>query len=251
MKWWWPWSICIVLMFGCASMTTGAVGIPLDATGNAKTADTSPIVVRSRYLRELSSPHLPVFAISFENRASAWQTIDEIQFQTAAASDAGSIKIPLGQQLASWQQATFARQEIATANQETINELLWIGAYLALDIASKSKRRDVRIGSAIVSGAAAGAALHNHYSRRIEQAENPKPAPANHLLAGPMSLPPGSVLQRWILTYAPGHENGRTIPFVISYRLEGKRQERVLLRQDPSRGRHSRASLSDKLRGDF
>ena len=231
MKWWHVLGIVLCLMSGgCATLTTGELGIPLTAAGGAAPEGSAPLVVRSRKLEDISSAHLPVIEVSFQNPSSEWHNITTARILVANPEVTGVVKIPLNHALRDWQVATGQRQAVAAANRKTASELVTAGGLIVAGVGSQSDNEDVQLGTAIVGLLAASAGAGMHYSDRKNDAEQLPLAPSTHLLAGPISVPPGMIVKRWILLYTPDQESSDDLRLVLSYDLAERGTQRVMLR---------------------
>lgn len=231
MKWWHALTMVFCWMSnGCATMQTGEPAVPLTAEGKLAPAGSGPVVVFSRELEDVSSSHLPVIEVSFENHTTEWHKVTATQIIVDDDERPGSVKIPLNEDLHDWRVATGQRRAVDDANRETAIELVTAGGLIVADAGSESKNKNVRIGTAIVGLLAASAGLAMHYSDRKHDAERLPLLASNHLLAGPISLAPLTITKRWVLLYTPYHENTDELRVGLSYDLAKYGTQRVLLR---------------------
>src|SRR5688572_2303142 len=191
MTWWRTLAIVLCLMSGgCATMSTGEPAVPLTADGKLGPPGSGPILIFSRELEDVSSAHLPVIEVSFENHTAEWHKITEARIIVDDDERPGSVKIPLNEDLHDWRVATGQRKAVDDANRDTAIELVTAGGLIVADAGSESKNKNVRIGTAIVGLLAASAGLAMHYSDRKNDAERLPLLASSHLLAGPISLAP-------------------------------------------------------------
>src|SRR5687767_2130050 len=96
MKWWHALTIVLCLMSGgCATLMTAEPAVPLTADGKLDPEGSGSIVICSRELEDVSSAHLPVIEVSFENHTSEWHRITAAQIIVDNDEAPGSVKIPL------------------------------------------------------------------------------------------------------------------------------------------------------------
>jgi len=214
---------------GCATLTTGEAAVPLAANGEPAPTGSEPVVIRSRELEDVSSAHLPVLEVSFENPTAEWHTITAARILVDDDHQAGSVQIPLNAALEDWRVTTGQRKAVSNANRETASELVTAAGLIVADAGSDSKNKNVRVGTAIVGLLVASAGLAMHYSDRKQEAEALPLMASTHLLAGPISLPPLTITKRWILLYTPYDETTETLSIGLSYDLAKHGTQRVLL----------------------
>ncbi len=231
------------LSLGCASTVTGTPAARLDDQGQPgiHAARSSPVVIRSRVLPELSRDPLPVVEVSFENRSGAWQRIEGVELSTSDPELANRVSIPMGDELYGWQLATQQRRAVEAANERTAWELVLAGALLTAEVGGDSKDTRVRGASALLGLTASSAFVAKHYHDRVRDAETPATTPSSHLLAGPIAVPPGAVVKRWVLLSAPASVSPKDLALVLSYDAAGDTRERVRLSTKTEKGRLKRA----------
>lgn len=229
--------LCVgALGLGCASTVTGAPAARLGDQGQAGSSEarSSPVLVRSRVLPHLSAPGLPVVEVSFQNRSRQWQRLTAVGLETSNPALREQLTIPLGDELYGWQLATQQREAVRAANEQTAWELVLAGAWLAAKVGSGSSDARVRLGSAAVGLGATSAFVVKHYQDRRRDAETPALVPPSHLLAGPIAVPPGAVVKRWVLLSAPERNRSTELGLVLSYEGPSTSRERVLLSTKPA-----------------
>lgn len=243
MKWWHALGIVLGLgSGGCATMTTGEAAVPLNAAGQRMPVDGSPLVVRSRELQDVSTSHLPALEVSFENPSAKWYNITSAQIMVGNPARPGTVKIPQGQALRDWRLAVGQRKAVDDHNRDTATELGLAGALIIADAGSESKKKEVALASSLIGFLAASAFLAAHYSHEKQQAERPPLLELNHLLSGPISVPPATIVKRWILLYTPYNATPEGLKLVLSYDLAGQGTQRVLLRTERPRSDSPRGS---------
>jgi len=241
MKWWYALGIVLGLgSGGCATMATGDAAVPLNAAGQRMPVDDSTLVIRSRELQDVSTAHLPVLEVSFENPTANWYNIKAAQILVGNPGRPGIVKIPQGQALKDWRLAVGQRKAVDDHNRDVGTELGLAGALIIADAGSESKNKKVAVASSLIGLIAASAFLAAHYSHEKQEAERPPLLESNHLLSGPISVPPATIVKRWILLYTPYDTNTEGLQLIVSYDLADRGMQRVLLRTE--RPRSSRGS---------
>lgn len=196
-------------------------------------------MIRSREVEDVSTAHVPVIEVSFENNSNRWRQIDQPRILIANPETAGPVKIPPPEMLHDWYVAARHRDRVRDANRQTAIELGTAGALIAADAAMKSKDEEIKIAGAVFGLLALSAATAAHYSDRKHEAEALSLARASHLHAGPISLPPYTTAKRWILLYTPNHADMTALRLILRYDLAGSGIQRVLLRSEPARRKPS------------
>ena len=184
-------------------MTTGEAAVPLNAAGQRMPVDESTLVIRSRELEDVSSSHLPVLEVSFENPTAKWYNIKSAQILVGNPERPGTVQFPQGQALRDWRLAMGQRKAVDDHNRDTATELGLAGALIIADAGGESKKKEVALASSLVGFIAATAILAAHYSHEKREAERPPLLELNHLLSGAISVPPATIIKRWILLYTP------------------------------------------------
>lgn len=233
MKWWYALGLVFGLgSSGCATMTTGEAAVPLNAAGQRMPVSDSTLLIRSRELEDVSTSHLPVLEVSFENPTARWYNIKSAQILVGNPERAGMVKFPQGQALRDWRMAMGQRKAVDDQNRDTATELGMAGALIIADIGSESKKKEVAVASSLIGFLASTAILAAHYSHEKREAERPPLVDTNHLLSGPISVPPATIIKRWILLYTPYNPSTEGMQLVLSYDLADQGTERVLLRTE-------------------
>jgi len=231
MKWWYALGIVLGLgSGGCATMATGEAAVPLNAAGRRLPVDESTLVIRSRELADVSTAHLPVLEVSFENPTAKWYIIESAQLLVGNPERPGSVRFPQGQALRDWRLAVGQRKAVDDHNRDTATELGLAGALIIADAGSESKKKEVAVASSLIGLLAASAFLAAHYSHEKQEAERPPLLETNHLLSGAISVPPATIVKRWILLYTPYDTDTEGLQLIVSYDLAGSGTQRVLLR---------------------
>jgi len=233
MKLWYALGIVLGLgSGGCATMTTGEAAVPLNAAGQKMPVNDSTLVIRSRELEDVSTSHLPVLEVSFENPTAKWYNIKSAQILVGNPERPGTVKFPQGQALRDWRLAVGQRKAVDDHNRDTATELGMAGALIIADVGSESKKKEVAIATSLIGFLAASAFLAAHYSHEKQEAERPPLLETNHLLSGPISVPPATIIKRWILLYTPYNASTEGLQLVLSYELAEQGTQRALLRTE-------------------
>lgn len=231
MKWW---SSLVVVSFlangGCATLATGEAAIPLNAAGQAMPESSAPLVVRSREIDDVSIAHVPVLEVTFENRSNQWRKISTPRILVANPETAGPVQIPPPELLRDWHVAAQQRKRVHDANRDTAVELGTTGALIIADAAMESKDEEVQIAGAVFGLLALTLFTAAEHSDRKHEAEALPLVEANHLYAGPISMPPLTTTKRWVLLYTPSQANTTALRLILSYDLAEHGTQRVLLR---------------------
>jgi len=133
--------------------------------------------------------------------------------------------VPTGHDLAAWSQAVIRREGIRRENRE-----LALGFVSAASVLAGRGRSDAFGGATDLVAVGSLSALAVTAAGAANACGAPPLLPADHLLAGMISVPPGLFAKRWITLYTPDPKATGCLQRVqISYQLEDGRSESVLL----------------------
>ncbi|MES1165506.1 MAG: hypothetical protein ABUR63_07110 [Verrucomicrobiota bacterium] len=224
----------MVVAQGCATIHSGAYGVPLDASNHPLPPDVaSPLRVSATELPAASNPYFGMIEVTFENDSPAWQQIDRIDLDFGNADRNRSVQIPWGDDLDTWFEAVSVRNAIRAANEQTV-----LGALAIVGAVGRAAGGHHGHGAgasvAHIGGVLAVGALGALYvNQRQQEAEAASAGPRfgyAHLLSTPIRVPPGLFTKRWIVLYTAARPLGGCIDrVVLGYQLADHRQARVLL----------------------
>lgn len=240
MKWWHAVGVIACSWnAGCATLQTGEAGIPLDAAGRAAPERSGALVIRSREIESLSSPHLPAIELGFENHTNDWQRISAVRIYAANPARSGPVAIVPDEGLRDWRAAMLQQKKVRDHNRVTAVELGTAGAMIVGEALSESDDRKVSIAGTVIQVIAASAYTAAYYNDRKHEAEALPLNESNHLLAGVISMPPLTTAKRWVVLHTPELAEANDLTLVLCYDLAGGVTERVLLGlKSPSHARH-------------
>jgi len=222
---------------GCATISSGPYGIPVDAKNQAlPSAAAEPLRVSAGESWSVSSPYFGLVEVTFENDSPAWVQIDRVDLDFGTPDKNRSVLVPWGDEIDVWERAIAVRNAVRATNTQTALEVLAIvGAF-----GRASGRGHGASALAGVGGALEIGALGSLYAINRDQAAEAASDAANfsgaHLLNVPIRVPPGLFTKRWILLYTAAHPLGGCVDSVIlSYETSSHGRGRVLLKyKDPA-----------------
>jgi len=219
---------------GCATVSSGPYGIPLDGhhDGGAG-ATSSPFVtglkVSAGELPQLASPYFGAVEVTFENPSPRWIQVDRVDVDFGSPQRNQVVFVPWGADIDAWRQAAVDSLAIGYASGRL--QMLAVGGDA---IAARDRR-----GSAtpVQGGTIPVAALGTLEARpgpRSPEAALPDPGdpfPPSHLLSFPIRVPPGLFAKRWILFYTSDSPLGGCIDsMVLGYTTSDGKHDHVLVR---------------------
>lgn len=219
---------CLLLGSACETIQSGNLAIPLDARGKALTTESTVtgIVVSGQELPNLSSPLFGALEITFENRSSHWAHLHSIQLRFGPEALDRAVFLPTGYDLSAWSQAALRRDAIRRNNTELA--LAFISA--AALMAGHERSRTIGAASGLVAITSLSALALTATDDLGGCSPGGASVPADHLLSGPISVPPGLFSKRWVVLHTPDQKATGCMRYVqIGYRLDDGRPEYVLL----------------------
>lgn len=212
---------------GCASIQSKRLGQPLGADGAASAAPTTPAGLRVSGGERVSqaSPQLGVLEFTFENVGTDWLRIDAVELDFGADDRNARVRVPWGEDLATWRRAIAQRNAVKEVNRSLLLGGLALGGAA---LATASDSRGARAAGGLVTLAATGALAADRVDRAIESAERVAPFPNQHLFSGEFSVPPGLFAKKWVLLNTEGSAGAECLHTAeLRYRVDGQREERV------------------------
>jgi hypothetical protein len=168
----------------------------------------SPLQMSVREEGDYASTYFRFFNVTFENTSAEWLNVARVELEVPDPALAAQIRVPSGEQLQPWSEATAAQLAIKQHNEQVV--LASIAVVAAISGAA-SKREAVK-ASGLTELAALGGLTISEINARLRELDNPNFAnlafPEGHLLHA-FSVPPGLFLRRWIVLQIP---RGARIP---------------------------------------
>jgi hypothetical protein len=227
-----------LLAGGCATVSSGDYGRPLDDQNRAAAAvlTGAGLLISGEEITALASRYFGAVELTFENRSPAWVQIDSVALDFGTPEANQAVLLPWGADLDAWERATAQRNRIQvannyagnrTANSDSTLEILALGD--GLGHANRRGRPAGYAGGAVAASAAAALAAQS-LAEAQQDPEAVERFPASHLLNLPIRIPPGLFAKRWVLLYTAEHPLGGCVRSVIlGYDTADHRHERVLL----------------------
>jgi hypothetical protein len=219
---------CLVLTSSaCSEIQSKYVAIPIDSQGRASPKETTKagLVLSGEELFELSSPSLGVIEVTFENHSTRWLHVRDVTFSFGSDAVNQSILMPGGADLEAW--ADTAVFSDAIRPHSSITALSRSARAVAGSLATRPSR------AAGTSPYAAPLSVAQLVALRTANDNSPLDAlrvPAEHLLASPITVPPGLFAKRWLLLYTPdSQKTGCLRRMQLGYRLDDGQVEYVSL----------------------
>lgn len=201
--------ILSVLVISCATTMPGK---ELD-TGSSKLSAT---IERDD---TFSDHNIQMYQISLKNNTDQW-----LEYDGATLSGSANISILVGDRISSWIEACTLEQKVSDYNLNLVLGSLAIGG--ALVAGASSHQETAQIGAIVSLGSISGVAVRD-LQKSKKKAEFQKAFPERHIFQ-PVTIPPGKVVQRWILVENRNQETftlqlGNEIKIRIE--VQGKRVE--------------------------
>ena len=219
----------ISLLAGCASVPNSEPAVPIDAQGNPAPATTmgSGLRVSGEELRELASAYFGVLEVTFENPTPEWVRVDGVTLDFGSAAKNSAIVIPAGKDLETFVASTEQRNAVRHINRQTAFALTALGGALVAGLSSKP---GTSIAGDTVAVTSLSALAVDSHAETLETTEHVARLPANHLLAGAFTVPPGLFVKRWVVLQSKQAAMTECIGAVtLAYELGNASRERALL----------------------
>jgi len=227
-------SLLVAAGSGCATISSGPYGVPLDGQNRALPAKAAgPLKVSAGESGSLASSYFGMVEVTFENDTPGWIQIDRVDLDFGSADKNRSVMVPWGDDIDAWERAIIARNAVETTNMETGLQVLALAGAIA---GRGARARDRGAGPvAAVGGVLEIGALGSLYALDREHAAGEAAEgitfSSSHLLSMPIRVPPGLFTKRWILLYTAARPLGGCIDSVIlSYDTSAHEHGRVLLK---------------------
>lgn len=112
-------SIAISVLSACATVASGAYGVPVaDAKSAGIAAPRSGLRVSAGEVTALASRFFGVVEVTFENDGPAWVQIDRVDLDFGTPAKNQATLLPWGADLETWQNATVQRNRVRLANTQ-------------------------------------------------------------------------------------------------------------------------------------
>jgi hypothetical protein len=223
------WVVCGCSLFGCASVPGSEPAVPIDAQGKPVSAITASAGLRvsGEELAELASRYFGVLEITLENPTADWIHIGRVTLDFGDSAKNAAISVPAGANLQAFLTATELRNAVRQTNRETALAIAALGG--ALVGAASSERALAAAGDAVALTSFAALAVDARIGD-VKAAEQVARLPESHLLAGPVAIPPGLFVKRWIVLQTQATSSSTCVASVtLGLERPGAARERVLL----------------------
>jgi hypothetical protein len=172
--------IILFLFVSCATTTPGK-NISTGSKNVTATVATN---------RDFSDERFQLYQVSFKNNSKEW-----IEFEGAKVTDNSSIEILVGNKLNSWIEACQLEKQVKDHNTYA---LLGTIAVAGAIVAVGSNHQNTAAAGAWVALGSISVSSVKELQGSIKEIEFQKAFPDTHLFR-PFAIPPGKVIQRWIL----------------------------------------------------
>jgi len=214
---------------GCATIHSAEPAYPVDEQGQVSNQQVarSGLRISGEELTALSSPNFGVLEVTFENSSADWRRIKRVSLDFAGQGNNQFVRIPWGDDIRAWYEATLQRNQIDATNRDTALGVVAIAGM----VVGTSRNESARVMGGLATLSSVAAMQAERTSVSINSAEHVAIFPDSHLLAGPFAVPPNLFAKKWVLLNTQG---GNDVPcidhLVLTYEFEDLPFERVFLR---------------------
>jgi hypothetical protein len=200
-------------------------------TNKNRTVTEEGIKVSCEENDRLSSKNFGLIRFTFENTTSDWIEVKNLQFSLGNSYKDGKIKIPTGQDLEAWANATQTKLNIDQYNFEIAMFGLRVVSSGVGTIGAILKNKGAKSVAAIGNITTGIASVANTIDTRTSELENSRLYPGYHLLAGDFKIPPGLFVDKFIvINTKDDKELGYIDEVFLTYKTGNGKIEQLKLR---------------------
>jgi hypothetical protein len=212
---------------GCASVHSGAYGVPVDAanraTGQRETA--AGLKISADELTRWSSPQFGMIEVTFENESTEWIELRDVAIALPPDTRPGT-EILASHRIASFRDAALRNEAIREQNLAVALGILTLGGLI---VAETTEGVPQALGATAAAAGLGGLVLASE-TAAADKAQHVQPFPESHLLAGPFSVGPGMHTKKWIVLQTNPSVTRACVDHIrLQYRVQQDREERVWL----------------------
>lgn len=208
--------IALLFLYSCASTMPG------------KDIDTGSQKLSGSIEQDMtfSDHNIQMYQFSLKNNTDQW-----LEFDGATLKGSTNISVLVGDRIASWIEACTIEKKVSDYNMNLLLGSLALGG--AVVAGGSSHQQTSQVGAIVALGSISAAAVRDYQSSK-KKAEFQKAFPEKHIFQ-PVVIPPGKVIQRWILV-----ENRSAESFELhlgnEIKLKIKRKEKLKEKDDRKPG---------------
>lgn len=178
------------LLLSCATTTPG-----ISVKTENKDFSVS-MLIDSAY----SNNQIKMIRYSIKNKSKNWAIFEKIDMNAS-----NNVEVLVGDKMNSWFEACGLKERVSEYNiNVALGTVMLAGAAVAASGGAKGNSGQVGTGIALMGGSITASGIKSFIASKKE-AEMQKAFPANHIFQ-PFMVPPGMVVQRWILIENPQAE---------------------------------------------
>lgn len=172
--------LALFLLCSCASTMPG------------KDVDTGSEKVSASIEADMTftDQNIQMYQFSLKNNTDQW-----LEYDGATLNGSNNISVLVGDRIASWIEACTLEKKVSDYNMNLLLGSLAIGG--AVVAGSSSHQETAQIGAIVSLGSISGLAVRD-FQKSKKKVEFQKAFPEKHIFQ-PVVIPPGKVIQRWIL----------------------------------------------------
>jgi hypothetical protein len=206
----------------CTTVQTGSYATTIDSQGHVTEQQVQPsgIQVSGKQVKELASRYLGMLVITFENPKPSWRRIHNVRVSLSPRSLHQSVVIPAGAELNAWVDAILATSYYGTSNLSIVFRELGLRDWSQRVTRNRQPLREPSAESGL-----------NTIATLLAHPETPQTYPPDHLLEGPIIVPPKLFAKRWLVLNTPADQatciKGIDLEFDVDAADEATIHERV------------------------
>jgi hypothetical protein len=212
----------------CTTVQTGSYATTIDSKGHVTQQQVQPsgMQVSGKQVKEVASRYLGMLVITFENPKPSWRRIHNVRVSLSPRSLHESVIIPSGAELNAWVDAILATSYYGMSNLGIVFRELGLRDWSQRVTRNRPPQREQETGL-------------NTIATLLAHPETPQSYPPDHLLEGPIIVPPKLFAKRWLVLNTPADQatciKGIDLEFDVEAAGEAAIHERVWVGFDNER----------------
>jgi len=226
----WPMVGLALATMACGSIQGTYQARPIDNAGKVLTAEGAhnDIDVSADEVTSLSSPNLGVVALTFTNHTEDFIRITGVSLNFDAPVNE-QVSIPVGDNISSWADAIAIRNRIRSGSAQLASGVLMPGGSILASMGHFRPDRAEATTGQLAAPAPLAVSEFQVTQAAAESAQIATLVPADHLLAGPFSVPPKLFAKKWILLKSDGRVKSCLDRLYLGFRAGDKPVQRLIV----------------------
>lgn len=207
-----------IITTGCASIHHGKIATEVGS--NTPLDGDVDLAISASERTSYSSDYFGVVDFTFQNNTNEWINVDRINLDFADDVLNKEVGIVIASDLSLWSEGISNLKAVQDHNRRL---LIGTIAGIAGGIAEISNSKGTQqLGTSVFLAGTTALAI-DAYQGHMDKIQKSKLLPADHILSGPLRIPPGLFLRRWIVLYT---KNPDLIPNMHQFHLKLRKDKK-------------------------